>query len=184
MNPLIVNLLFFLLGFVFLTGGAEFLVRGSSRLALRLKVPMVVIGLTIVAFGTSLPELMVTLIANLQGGATADIAIGNVVGSNIANLALILGIVAILRPVDVERKLLFQEYPLMLLVAVVFYVMAWDGVISLWEGVILVVGLLGFTYYSYTSSRDLPASEQREVEEFAEDVVIIEERVLHGGAVA
>jgi cation:H+ antiporter len=87
MNPFLLNSILFLAGFALLVGGAEFLVRGATRFAIRLKVPMVVIGLTIVAFGTSLPELLVSLIANLEGGATADISIGNVVGSNIANLA-------------------------------------------------------------------------------------------------
>jgi cation:H+ antiporter len=171
MNPLLLNILLFLAGFVFLTGGAEFLVRGASRLAIRMKVPMVVIGLTIVAFGTSLPELMVSLIANLQGGGAADIAIGNVVGSNIANLALILGVVAVLRPVSVERQLLFREYPLMLIVSVVFFAMAWDGAIGRIEGIILFLGLLGFTYYSYTTSRTLPPEEQAEAIEFVEDVL-------------
>ena len=171
MNPLLLNILLFLAGFVFLTGGAEFLVRGASRLAIRFKVPLVVIGLTIVAFGTSLPELMVTLLANMEGGETANIAIGNVVGSNIANLALILGVVAVLRPVSVERQLLFREYPLMLIVSALFFGMAWDGVINRIEGIILFVGLIAFTVYSYTSSRSLPESEQLEVTEFVEEVI-------------
>ncbi len=177
MNPLFLNILLFLAGFAFLTGGAEFLVRGASRLAIRLKVPLVVIGLTIVAFGTSLPELMVTLLANMQGGPTANIAIGNVVGSNIANLALILGVVAVLRPVSVERQLLYREYPLMLLVSLIFFAMAWDGNINRVEGIILFVGLLGFTYYSYTSSRSLPASEQSEAIDYVEDVLDGEDQV-------
>jgi len=171
MNPFLLNILLFLAGFAFLTGGAEFLVRGASRFAVRLNVPMVVIGLTIVAFGTSLPELLVSLIANLEGGATADISIGNVVGSNIANLALILGLVAFLRPASVERKLLRREYPLLLAVSFGFWAMAWDGVISRFEGVLLFLGLIGFTYYSYTSSRTLPEDEQAEALEFAEDVL-------------
>lgn len=171
MNPLLLNILLFLAGFVFLTAGAEFLVRGSSRLALRMKVPAVVVGLTVVAFGTSLPELMVSLIANLQGGGAADIAIGNVVGSNIANFALILGIVSLLRPMSVERQLLFREYPLMLVVSVIFFAIAWDGSIGRIEGIILFLGLLGFTYFSYTTSRTLPADEQDELVGFvAEDV--------------
>ncbi|MBI3961084.1 MAG: calcium/sodium antiporter [Chloroflexi bacterium] len=171
MNPFLLNTLLFLAGFVFLTGGAEFLVRGASRFAVRLNVPLVVIGLTIVAFGTSLPELLVSLIANLEGGSTADISIGNVVGSNIANLALILGLVAVLRPVSVERKLLFREYPLMLAVSLGFWAMAWDGNISQLEGVLLFLGLIGFTIYSYTSSRTLPAEEQAEALEYVEDVL-------------
>jgi cation:H+ antiporter len=171
MNPLLFNIVLFLAGFVFLTGGAEFLVRGSSRLALRMKVPAVVVGLTVVAFGTSLPELMVSLIANLQGGDAANIAIGNVVGSNIANLALILGIVSLLRPMSVERQLLFREYPLMLIVSVIFFAIAWDGSIGRIEGIVLFLGLLGFTYFSYTTSRTLPADEQSELAGFvAEDV--------------
>lgn len=171
MNLFLLNILLFLAGFVFLTGGAEFLVRGASRFAVRLNVPLVVIGLTVVAFGTSLPELMVSLIANLEGGATADISIGNVVGSNIANLALILGLVAFLRPVSVERKLLLREYPLMLAVSFGFWAMAWNGVISRGEGVLLFLGLIGFTYYSYTSSRTLPQDEQAEALEYVEDVL-------------
>ncbi|MCB0112962.1 MAG: calcium/sodium antiporter, partial [Caldilineaceae bacterium] len=177
MNSLLFNVVLFLAGFAFLTGGAEFLVRGASRLAIRFKVPMVVIGLTIVAFGTSLPELMVTLLANMQGGSAANIAIGNVVGSNIANMALILGVVSILRPMSVERQLLFREYPLMLIVMVVFFAMAWDGNINRIEGAVLFVGLIGFTVYSYTSSRSLPASEQSEAIEYVEDVLDGEEDV-------
>lgn len=171
MNPFLLNILLFLAGFAFLTGGAEFLVRGASRLAVRLRVPLVVVGLTVVAFGTSLPELLVSLIANLEGGTTANLSIGNVVGSNIANLALILGLVAVLRPVGIERKLLFREYPLMLTVSLIFWGMAWNGELSRIEGVILFLGLIGFTVYSYTSSRSLPESEQAEALDYVEDVL-------------
>lgn len=171
MNPFLLNILLFLAGFVFLTGGAEFLVRGASRFAVRLNVPLVVIGLTIVAFGTSLPELLVSLIANLEGGSTAEISIGNVVGSNIANLALILGMVSMLRPVLVERKLIVREYPLMLIVSLIFWAMAWDGTISRVEGILLFLGLIGFTVYSYTSTRTLPQDEQAEALEYVEDVL-------------
>lgn len=180
MNPFLLNVLLFLAGFVFLTGGAEFLVRGASRFAVRLNVPLVVIGLTIVAFGTSLPELLVSLIANLQGGSTADISIGNVVGSNIANMALILGTVSVLRPLLVERKLVVQEYPLMLVVSVIFWAMAWNGIISRLEGVILVLGLIGFTVYSYSSSRTLPQDEQDEALEYVEDVLEADKGVTLG----
>jgi len=171
MNLFLLNILLFLAGFVFLTGGAEFLVRGASRFAVRLNVPLVVIGLTIVAFGTSLPELLVSLIANLEGGTTADISIGNVVGSNIANFALILGVVAFLRPASVERKLLHREYPLMLAVSLGFWAMAWNGALSRFEGLLLFLGLIGFTYYSYSSSRSLPKDEQAEALDYVEDVL-------------
>ena len=166
MNPLILNILLFLVGFVLLTGGADFLVRGASRLAVRLNVPLVVIGLTVVAFGTSLPELVVSLIANLQGGSRAELAIGNVVGSNIANLALILGVVAVLRPLMVERQVLQREYPLMIGISLVFTWMAWDGQIAQWEGVLLFLGLLGFVYWSYAASRSLAEEKESEALEY------------------
>lgn len=171
MNELLLNIVLFLLGFAFLTGGAEFLVRGASRLAVRLNVPLVVVGLTVVAFGTSLPELLVSLLANLQGGSTAELAIGNVVGSNIANMALILGVVAVLRPVGVERQLLFREYPLMLAVSLIFVWMAWNGEVSRWEGGLLFLGLIGFTVWSYTANRSMSAEEQSETLEYVEDVL-------------
>ena len=166
MNSLILNILLFLVGFALLTGGADFLVRGASRLAVRLNVPLVVIGLTVVAFGTSLPELVVSLIANLQGGSRAELAIGNVVGSNIANLALILGVVAVLRPLTIDRQLLQREYPLMIGVSVVFVWMAWDGQIVQWEGVLLFLGLLGFVYWSYAASRSLAEEKESEALEY------------------
>ncbi len=166
MNPLLLNIGLFLVGFACLTGGADFLVRGASRLAVRLNVPLVVIGLTVVAFGTSLPELVVTLIANLQGGKTAELAIGNVVGSNIANLALILGVVAVLRPLAVDRQLLLREYPLMVAVSLLFTWMAWNGQIVQWEAVVLFLGLLAFVYWSYAASRSLAEDKESEALEY------------------
>lgn len=166
MNALVFNILLFLVGFAFLTGGADFLVRGASRLAVRLNVPLVVIGLTVVAFGTSLPELVVSMIANLQGGTRANLAIGNVVGSNIANLALILGVVALLRPMAVDRQLIQREYPLMIGVSLLFTAMAWDGQVVRWEGVLLFLGLLGFIYWSYVGSRTLAEEKESEALEY------------------
>ncbi len=174
MSPLLLNTLQFLGGFALLLGGAEFLVRGASRLALRLNISPVVIGLTVVAFGTSLPELLVSLIANLQGDQTAQLAIGNVVGSNIANLGLILGVVSILSPMPVERQLLFREYPIMLAVSLVFWGMAWDGTITRLEGGLLTAGILAFTAYSYVTVRELPPEEQLEAVEFTEEVLHVE----------
>lgn len=166
MNPLLSNILLFLVGFAFLAGGADFLVRGASRLAVRLNIPLVVIGLTVVAFGTSLPELVVSLLANLEGGSTANLAIGNVVGSNIANLALILGVVAVLRPLTVDRQLLLREYPLMVAVSLLFTWMAWDGQVAQWEGIVLFLGLLGFICWSYVASRSLAEDKENEALEY------------------
>ncbi len=174
MSPLLLNILLFLGGFALLLGGAEFLVRGASRLALRLNISPVVIGLTVVAFGTSLPELLVSLIANLQGDSAAQLAIGNVVGSNIANLGLILGLVSMISPIPVERQLIFREYPLMLAVSLVFWGMAWDGTITRWEGALLTAGIVAFTYFSYNLVRELPPEEQMEAVEFSEEVLEVE----------
>lgn len=171
MNEFFLNLLLFLAGFALLAGGAEFLVRGASRLAIRLNISTVVVGLTVVAFGTSLPELLVSLVANVRGGSTAELAIGNVIGSNVANMALILGVVSILSVISVERQLLRREYPLMLLASLALIWMAADGSVSRLEGVVLVLGLVGFTYYSYTSSRTLPPDEQMEATQYVEGVL-------------
>ncbi len=183
MNPILLNILLFLVGFAFLTGGADFLVRGASRLAVRLNIPLVVIGLTVVAFGTSLPELVVSLMANLQGGSTADLAIGNVVGSNIANLALILGVVAVLRPLTVDRQLLQREYPLMVAVSLLFTWMAWNGQVVQWEGIVLFLGLLGFVYWSYAASRSLAEEKESEALEYIGGETAISATQPEAGAV-
>src|SRR3989338_2824494 len=97
----------FIVGFVFLIKGANFLVDGASSLARRLKVTDLVIGLTIVAFGTSTPEFFVNLFAAFEG--TTDIAIGNIIGSNIANIMLILGIAAMIYPLQVTKGTVWKE---------------------------------------------------------------------------
>ncbi len=144
----------FLVGFVLLTGGAEFLVRGASRLAARLGIPRAVIGLTVVAFGTSLPELVVSVVANLSG--QGDIAVGNIVGSNIANIGLILGVAAVLSPLYVDGGIVRREFPLLLAASLVFVALAWNGQLGMIEGIILAIGLVWFTYSSYTATRSSP----------------------------
>jgi len=164
-NGLWYNVVLFVVGFALLTGGAEFLVRGAGRLARQIGVSPVMIGLTVVAFGTSLPELLVSLTANLRGDGSSEIAIGNIVGSNIANLALILATAGALTIIPVERQLRRREYPLLIGVTILFTVMAWNGVIDRTGGVILAVALIGFTYYSYTIARFMEAEEAAEVAE-------------------
>ena len=151
----LIDIIFFLLGFVLLTYGADFLVRGASRLAARMKISPVVIGLTIVAFGTSLPELVVSLVASAND--QSSIAIGNIVGSNIANLALILGVAATLARVQVDRYMMRREFPLLIGCSILFIGLSWNGQLALVEGLILAAGLIGFTYYSFTSERQSPA---------------------------
>ena len=156
MSELLLYLLLFLAGFIFLAGGAELLVRGASRLAATFNVPSVVIGLTVVAFGTSLPELLVSVIANIQGNGGSELAIGNIVGSNIGNLGLILGVAGLMAALPVERHLLRNEYPILTVVTAIFVVMAWNGSIDRVEGIMLLIGLVGFTYYSYSAQRGTP----------------------------
>ena len=132
-----------LLGFAGLYFGAEWMVSGASGLARRLGVSPVVVGMTIVAYGTSFPEFVVSVMASLDDSSA--IALGNVVGSNIANLALVLGCVALLRPPRVERGLLRLEVPVMLGSALVLPVVLKDAVIGRGEAGLLLAGAVAFT---------------------------------------
>jgi cation:H+ antiporter len=134
-----------------LYGGGELLVRGASALALRFGVSPLAVGLTVVAFGTSLPELVVSLDAALSGAN--DISTGNVVGSNIANIALILGLAALLRPMGVESKVVRLDMPISIGVSLVLVGVLADGEASSLEGILLVVGLAGYTGFTFWESR-------------------------------
>ena len=132
----------FIAGFVLLVGGAELLIRGASRIALRLGIAPMIVGLTVVAFGTSMPELMVSLLANLGSSGGSDIAIGNIVGSNIANLGLILGLCGSVYALTVNRHVVKVEYPLLIGVSLAFSVVTMGGVILQWEGALLTLSLI------------------------------------------
>ncbi len=134
-----------LLGLVVLYFGAEWLIKGASSMAVGLGIPPLVVGLTVVALGTSLPEFMTNFIAALSGND--GLALGNIVGSNIANVGLILGTSAVLVPLAVAPSTLKREYPIMMGVMIVFYLLALDGTISRFDGVILLLGLAGFLGY-------------------------------------
>lgn len=138
-------------GLLFLYYGAESLVTGSSRLALAMGVRPLVVGLTVVAFATSMPELMVSLFAAIKG--SASIAAGNIVGSNIANIALILGAAALLHPLVVARSTMTREIPMMIVASVAVYLFASDGVLSFMNGLVLFAGLLVFIGYCVATAR-------------------------------
>jgi cation:H+ antiporter len=140
-----------LIGFVALAAGGEMLVRGASRLAQRAGVSSLVIGLTVVAFGTSAPELAVTINAGLLG--QADIAVGNVVGSNIFNLLFILGISALLAPLVVSQQLIRRDVPIMIVTAFLTLLLGWDGRISRLEGLALFAGMLTYTIAAIWAGR-------------------------------
>ncbi len=138
-------------GLVLLVLGAEWLVRGASRLAQAFGVSPLVIGLTIVAFGTSAPELAVSAFASFHGNA--DIAIGNVVGSNIFNVLVILGISAIVMPLVVHTQLIRLDVPLMILASGAIYLLAMDGNLSRLEGIGLFIGICLYTWFLVQQSR-------------------------------
>lgn len=131
-----------LAGLGLLIVGAEWLVRGASRIAAGFGVPPLIIGLTVVAFGTSAPELAVSVSSSLAGNS--DVALGNVVGSNILNVLLILGLSALICPLVVSRQLIRLDVPLMIVVSVAVFLLGLDGRIGRLEGAILFAGILAY----------------------------------------
>ena len=127
-------------GFLLLVWGADRLVAGASATARNLGVSPLIIGLTIIGFGTSAPELVVSAIATMKGNS--GLAVGNALGSNIANMGLVLGATALIYPLRMESTALKREYPMLLLVMLVCFLMALNGVYSHWEGWALLAGLL------------------------------------------
>lgn len=155
--------LWFIAGLTALALGANSLVRGASRLALSLGLSPLVVGLTIVAFGTSAPEMAVSAGAVLNG--QGDIAVGNVVGSNILNVLLILGASALVLPLAVHVQLIRQEIPVMLGASLLLVALALDGSIQIWEGGFLVVLLVAYTAFLVVQSRRQNAAQSSEYDE-------------------
>lgn len=154
-----------LVGFALLIKGADFLVGGASSVAKKFGISPLVIGLTIVAFGTSAPELIVNIFASIQGNT--DIAIGNILGSNIANILLILGVSAIIFPLTVTKGTAWKEIPLSLLAIVVVAIMVNDvmidggiaSVLTRIDGLVLIAFFVIFLYYTYGISQVSGANE-------------------------
>lgn len=140
------------LGLTCLVLGAEWFVRGAAKLAVAFGVPPLVIGLTVVAYGTSMPELVVSAVAALEGRSA--IALGNVVGSNIANIGLILGITALISPPRVDGSLVRREVPWLLASALLLPVMLMDGAISRIDAAVLLLGAIAFTIFTVRTTRE------------------------------
>ena len=162
---MLISIVKILVGFAALAAGGEMLVRGASRLAQLAGVSSLVIGLTVVAFGTSAPELAVTVNAGLIG--QADIAVGNVVGSNIFNVLFILGISALLAPLVVSPQLIRRDVPIMVGTAFLTLLLGWDGHISRLEGLALFAGMLTYTAVAIWAGRlqsadPVPLAEQED----------------------
>ena len=136
-------------GIVVLYFGAVWLVRGASRLASSLGVSPIVVGLTVVSLGTSAPELVVCLVAALQGNP--GLAIGNVMGSNLANIGLILGLTSLVHPLEVKHRVVWREMPVMLLITFAIYPIAFDRVLSRTDGFMLLLVLLAYLVWVFRS---------------------------------
>ena len=130
--------------------GGEFLVKGAVALAKAVNISPLVIGMTIVAFGTSAPELIVSITSALNDNA--GIAVGNVIGSNIANIALVLGATVLILPIPIDKQTKFVDFPVMLIATGMFYYIACDGEIVFIEGLILFLALIGYLSYMATRS--------------------------------
>jgi cation:H+ antiporter len=146
----------FLAGLVALVAGAELLVRGASRLARALGISPLVVGLTVVAFGTSAPEVAVSVGA--AAGGRVDLTVGNVVGSNVFNVLFILGLSALITPLLVAQQLIRQEVPIMIGVSALLFALAADGVIGRAESVALACGLIAYTVFLIRQSRAATAA--------------------------
>ncbi len=147
-------------GLVLLYFGGESLIRGASRLAKRLGISSLAIGLTVVAFGTSTPELVVSIDAALS--EANDISVGNIVGSNIANIALILGMVALFRPVTVQARIVRVDAPIMIVVSLALIAVLFNEHASRIEGYLLLLGLVSYTVLTFRAARRETLSVQEE----------------------
>lgn len=165
MGEYLVPLIWIALGLVGLIAGGESLVRGASSLAVAVRISPLVVGLTVVAYGTSAPELAVGMQSGLAG--QADIAVGNVVGSSICNVLLILGVSALIAPLVVQSRLIRFDVPLMIAVAVVLLLVAMDGKVSRLDGLFLFLGSVMYTAWTIVQGRK---EEKAVKEEFIEQV--------------
>ena len=158
---MLLNILFILIGFVLLMKGGDFLIDGAVAIAQRAKLSNMVIGLTVVGFGTSMPELLVSTQAAWVG--SSGLAIGNVAGSNIANIALILGVTSLIHPLPSTRNMMRIDIPFMLFAIVLFIVFAYTGdEIQRWQGICMVLLLIGFISWEVWQSRKVTKAAMEE----------------------
>jgi cation:H+ antiporter len=162
-----------LVGFVLLYFGAEWLVKGSSSLARSLGVTPIVIGLTVVAFGTSAPELVVSLISSIKGKSM--IAVGNVIGSNICNIALVLGLAAIFQPIKSDPSVIRRDIPIMLAISLYLLLLTMNSTLGRIEGATLFVGIILYTFFNYYLAKK-ETKEAAEIEAELEDIGFIASR--------
>ncbi|MEE4263693.1 MAG: calcium/sodium antiporter [Desulfobacteraceae bacterium] len=162
-----------LVGFVLLYFGAEWLVKGSSSLARSLGITPIVIGLTVVAFGTSAPELVVSLISSIQGKSM--IAVGNVVGSNICNIALVLGLSAVFSPIKSDPSVVRRDIPIMLAISLYLLLLTFNSTLGRIEGATLFIGIVLYTFMNYYLAKKETAG-TAEIESELEEIGFIASR--------
>ena len=154
------NLLMLALGFVLLVKGADWFVDGAAGIANKFKIPQLIIGLTIVAMGTSAPEAAVSISAALKG--SAEITIGNIVGSNILNILIILGLTAVITPVAVAKSTIRVDIPFMLGISALLLIQGLDGSVTLLDGIVLLVVFAGYLTYLVVNARKNPEQLEEE----------------------
>lgn len=170
-------------GLIVLIIAGEALVRGAVGIALKFNIPTLVIGMTIVSFGTSAPELLVSLKAALNDHP--ELAIGNVIGSNIANIALVLGITTMILPIVVKRSTARIDWPIMMGTTILFYIFILDQKIVWYEGVVLTLGLVAFNYYMFWSAKKENKTEvlDEDAEEVKKSSMLVNILYITGGAI-
>lgn len=160
---IILQVILLALGFAMLVKGADWFVDGSSAIAAKFKIPQLVIGLTIVAMGTSAPEAAVSITAALKGNA--DITVGNIVGSNILNILIILGLSALITPLAVAKSTIKVEIPFMIGVTLLLLGVGFDGTVDLWEGIILLLLFAAYLGYLFFMAKKDNGDEAEKVSE-------------------
>lgn len=158
---MIINLALLVVGFVLLVKGSDWFVDGAASIAARLGIPQLIIGLTIVAMGTSAPEAAVSITASTQG--SADITIGNILGSNILNILIILGLASFLTCIHVAKSTVFREIPFMIFVSVLLLVLGLDGTITMVDGIILWACFLFYLGYLFRMAKNGDGEEEESI---------------------
>ena len=157
---ILLQLFLLVVGFTMLVKGADWFVDGASGIATKLKIPQLVIGLTIVAMGTSAPEAAVSITAALKG--SADITIGNIVGSNILNVLVILGLSAIVTPLAVAKSTIKVDIPVVIAITGILLWMGYDGAVSMLEGILLLLIFVSYIgYLMYVAFKERKENDER-----------------------
>ncbi len=174
MNEITLSIIAVILGFGLLVWGADRFVHGASATARNLGISPLIIGLTIVGFGTSAPEILVSIVASLEGNP--GLAVGNALGSNITNIGMVLGITALITPLVVKSEILRREYPAMFAVMLLALALIIDGTLSRMDGIILLLGLCLMIYWMVTMGLQKNRADPME-DEYAQEIPLISTKI-------